>query len=363
MKKSILFSILFFMATAVILLYSTSCEKDDAPVNMKLLYLGSPQAIDAEGNATLEFNGYCSNPDVSKIVYSVKAVAGSSSDKPTGTVVTNDDDDDDDDDDVTTKAGSTLRVISRGTGCTVLFHTDNPETFPGATIIVTATQVVFKDGRVGLFLAQSASTTATASVLPMEINPDDPDDPDDPDEPENELDQLLKKAEALEDNTFLVDDNLYTVNPETDGGYICFHNQYDITGYDIDNDPVYELYGYQIHCWNGSLHCGVEINVTVDRIGEAFEVPLIGPVTKSTVGPVKYSLWEENLYFTTLGISDQIYHSTSSNVSDKAILAERAVAKVIENEDKSMTVIAYLLAEDGTECYAKFTAFNPSYEK
>ena len=358
MKKSILFSILFFMATAVILLYSTSCEKDDAPVNMKLLYLGSPQAIDAEGNATLEFNGYCSNPDVSKIVYSVKAVAGSSSDKPTGTVVTNDDDDDDDDDDVTTKAGSTLRVISRGTGCTVLFHTDNPETFPGATIIVTATQVVFKDGRVGLFLAQSASTTATASVLPMEINPDDPDDPD---EPENELDQLLKKAEALEDNTFLVDDNLYTVNPAIDGGYICYHNYY--ISEDDDEDT---LVGHTIHCLNGKLDCGVNIQLFVDRIGEAFEIPIVDYIV------TKKSDFEEILQFVALknpslpynyDSNPRIYYSSKGHVSDHCVIAEMAVVKVVENEDESMTAIAYLLAEDGTECYAKFTAFNPSYEK
>ena len=354
MKKSILFSILFFMATAVILLYSTSCEKDDAPVNLKVLRIGdkSYEIIDKEGNAQLHFKGHASDPDVTGIEYSVTAVEGVPSDKTSSPT--------------TKAAGGTVRVVSTGTDCTVYFHANDPATFTGATIIVTASKLIYNDGRVRLFLSPSASASAVGTILPLPVDPDDPedpDDPDDPDEPENELDQLLTKAEALEDNTFLVDDNLYTVNPETDGGYICFHNQYDITGYDVDNDPVYELYGYQIHCWNGSLHCGVEINVTVDRIGEAFEVPLIGPVTKSTVGPVKYSLWEENLYFTTLGISDQIYHSTSSNVSDKAILAERAVAKVIENEDKSMTVIAYLLAEDGTECYAKFTAFNPSYEK
>ena len=58
-----------------------------------------------------------------------------------------------------------------------------------------------------------------------------------------------------------------------------------------------------------------------------------------------------------------VYYSTYSDYADHCVIAERAVVKVVENEDGSMTALAYLLAEDGTECYAKFTAFNPSYEK
>lgn len=358
MKKSILFSILFFMATAFILLYSTSCEKDDAPVTTKIIYIGAPQAIDAEGNATLVFNGYCSNPDVSRIVYSVKAVAGTS-DKTTTIVAT--DDDDDDDDEVTTKAaGSSLRVISQGTGCTVLFHTDSPETFPGATIVVSATQVVYNDGRVGLILAQSASTTATASVLPMEVNPDDPDDPDDPEDPEDELAKLLENAEALDDNTISVNDEIFAMNPMLYGGYICFHNFTSGSGEDL------EIVGYTIHCMNNTSICGVSIDFNADRLGEAFEMPIRSDLlTKATDV-------EEALTFFALkdpsapqntSSNPLVYYSTYSDYAANCVMAERAVVKVVENGDGSMTALAYLLAEDGNEFYAKYTAFNPSYEK
>lgn len=352
MKKSILFSILFFLATAVILVYSTSCEKYDAPVDLKVLRIGdkSYEIIDKEGNAKLHFKGHASDPDVTGIEYSVTAVEGVPSDKTSSPT--------------TKAAGGTVRVVSTGTDCTVYFHANDPATFTGATIIVTASKLIYNDGRVRLFLSPSASASAAGTILPLPVDPDDPEDPedpDDPDEPENELDQLLEKAEALEDNTFLVDDNLYTVNPEIDGGYICYHNYY--ISEDDDEDT---LVGHTIHCLNGKLSCGVNIELLVDRIGEAFEIPIVDYIV------TKKSDFEEILQFVALknpslpynyDSNPRIYYSSKGNVADHCVIAERAVVKVVENEDESMTAIAYLLAEDGTECYAKFTAFNPSYIK
>ena len=166
MKKSILFSILFFLATAVILVYSTSCEKYEAPVDLKVLRIGdkSYEIINKEGNAKVQFKGHASNPEITGIEYVVKAVEGVSSDKTSSP---------------STKAvGGTVRVVSTGTDCTVYFHVNDPATFTGATIIVTASKVIYKDGRVGLFLSQSSSASAYAYILPLPVDPDDPDDPE-----------------------------------------------------------------------------------------------------------------------------------------------------------------------------------------
>ena len=328
MNKTKFFAFIFFITTAVLVFSADFCSNDETRTDpVKAILCDVPGVvIDDSGNATINFTVTTADW-VRYLGFDVSATGGSA------TIV------------------STSQY-----GAVVAFHTNDPVNFEGGSVTLYVTRAFDSNGTGRVMTGMCPSGTVV--ILPIEVNPDDPDDPD---EPENELDQLLKKAEALEDNTFLVDDNLYTVNPEIDGGYICYHDYY--ISEDDDEDT---LVGHTIHCLNGKLNCGVNIELYVDRIGEAFEIPIVDYIV------TKKSDFEEILQFVALknpslpynyDSNPRIYYSSKGHVADHCVIAEMAVVKVVENEDESMTAIAYLLAADGNECYAKFTAFNPSYEK
>ena len=171
MKKTAIYSILFFLAAAVIFIYSAACEPETVPVKYKLVNInGEKVYVDKDGNVVFKLKGHSSDPNISSVEFVARVDEGSGSSKPTPT---------------SKAAGATVRVVSSGTDCTVFFHANDPQNFTGATVVVTPVKFIYKDGHIGFFTSQSAMSSASVTILPCPVDPDDPEDPDDPDDPDD----------------------------------------------------------------------------------------------------------------------------------------------------------------------------------
>lgn len=324
MKKTVLYTILFFLATATILVHTTACEEDDAPVTLKLVPLGNGKyAIDQDGDAVIQFKGHSSNPEVKSVEYSVSAVAGSPSSSKA-------------------VAAGTVQVISNGTDCTVFFHANDPATFAGATITVAATKVIYRDGHVGLFLSQAASSTATVFIQPLPVNPGDPEDEGDDEDDDDEDDEEktgLDLAASLDENTLFYDGVVLPAGDGDSGNYICWHPYYGGSE---------EISHYTIHTLRDGN--GVGIVVTPSMFGTEYDMLNQVPLTKMGM------LVE--MYFVSLMDPTQpqsadnpaFVYGTLPDHTDFEI--EEALARCDHNtSDDSITFIGYMRATDGSEFY------------
>ena len=156
MKKTKFFAFLFFLAVAVIFFQSTDCADETAPL-INVSCTNSPQKIDKDGNATLNFHAIAPS-SIKSIVYSVKS------------------------------AGGSAQVISKGVHCSVVFHTDDVENFSGGKVTVKVERTVLRNGNIGLFNSDSA--VASGIVLPLSSS--DPTTPDSPSSPVTPTDPSIK---------------------------------------------------------------------------------------------------------------------------------------------------------------------------
>lgn len=327
MKKTAIYSILFFLATAVIFIYSAACTPDDLPVEYKLVNInGQKVIVDKNGNALAKFRGHSSDPNISSVEFVARVDEGSGSSKPTPT---------------SKAAGNTVRVVSSGIDCTVFFHTNDPQNFTGATVVVTPVKFIYKDGHIGFFTSQNAMSSASVTILPRPVDPDDPDEPEEPEETSG-----LELAEELDPNTFFIQDNVLSMS--LSDGYSDYHRNYD------ENN---NLLFYEIHCYDG-FDGYVELCVTPELLGKEIDVLSQKPLTKAAASPYVH-LYFESLQDPTQPASElnpHLYYCTDTEFSDSDFEVVKATAKTKLNSDGSISALAYLKTADGKEAYARLEA-------
>ena len=334
MKKTAIYSILFFLATAVIFIYSAACKPDDLPVTYKLVNInGQKVIVDKNGNALAKFRGHSSDPNISSVEFVARVDEGSGSSKPTPT---------------SKAAGNTVRVVSSGIDCTVFFHTNDPQNFTGATVVVTPVKFIYKDGHIGFFTSQNAVPSASVTILPRPVDPDDPDNPDDPDDPdEPEETSGLELAEELDSNTFFIQDNVLSMS-SSDGGYSAYHKTFD-----ANNNLLF----YEVHCYDG-FDGYAELWITPELLGKEIDVLSQKPLTKAAASPYVH-LYFESLQDPTQPGSDLnpiLTYSTDTEYFDSDFEVVKATAKVVLNSDGTIDALGYLKTAEGYEAYTNLHA-------
>ena len=160
-------------------------------------------------------------------------------------------------------------------------------------------------------------------------------------------DEGLKKADKLKDNTYVVDENVITVEDIREGEDI---HDYIYHGEKKDNGETKVIFiefekGDPINYTTG----GGTIHVTPDQIGK--EIDMLKDKSGMT-WMYLFSLKDPSQGYSESNPS--ISYSTS-NDEGKAEL-QKATCKLTKNADGSLTGLAYFKSKDGKEAYCKFKA-------
>ena len=160
-------------------------------------------------------------------------------------------------------------------------------------------------------------------------------------------DEGLKKADKLKDNTYVVDENVITVEDIREGEDI---HDYIYHGEKKDNGETKVIFiefekGDPINYTTG----GGTIHVTPDQIGK--EIDMLKDKSGMT-WMYLFSLKDPSQGYSESNPS--ISYSTS-NDEGKAEL-QKAICKLTKNADGSLTGLAYFKSKDGKEAYCKFKA-------
>ena len=232
----------------------------------------------------------------------------------------------------------TLAKTDEHGNVTVTFTTPDPEGFSGGTVKGTVIKVQENREDNGLF-QQGALAIATATVLPL-----------DADEPGGDIvDEGLKKANGLNNNTYVVDGNTVAVEdlPEGEG-----FRDYIVYGEKKDNGvtKVFFIEFGKEHPEYATVGGGV-IHIRPDQIGK--EIDMLGEDPDGLAWMNLFSLRDVNQ-----GYNEETNPSTSvgtGSTENNANLA-KATCKITANGDGSYTALAYFKTKEGKEAYFKMKA-------
>ncbi|MBQ9435088.1 MAG: Ig-like domain-containing protein [Bacteroidales bacterium] len=317
MKKIKLFSMMILAAGLFV-----SCDKvdisDSSAINSTLTASPSSQKIGNDGTAAVTFKLTLTNhvgieEDVSKYTATITFEAAGGTVSPAS---------------ATADANGQVHVT---------FTATDPNTFTGGTIVGKV--IKLKENGDDLFFQQGDLATATATILPL-----DGDDPED-----NIVDEGLKKANELKDNTYEIEDNVVTVEdlPEGEGmrDYIVYgeKKQEGVTKvFFIEfakEHPTYATVG------GGTVH------ITPDMINK--EIDMLAQTPDALAWMNLFSLKDVNQ-----GYNEETNPSasvTAGSTEGNAFL-QKATCKVAPNNDGSYTALAYFKTKDGKEAYFKMRA-------
>ena len=210
---------------------------------------------------------------------------------------------------------------------TVTFTASDLENFTGGTVKGIVKRVTGKVAD-----QQGDLATATATVLPLNGG----------DEPS---DDGLKKANALNDNTYVYDNESYTIGTCEDDYLVYYHKT------DPDSDKSVVVIEFcREHPVNNSVAGGM-VHVTPEMLGK--EIDMLA----NENGMAFINFW--TLKDPNQGYNSETNPETNMNTStaDKKAQLEKATCKVTKNADGvGYTALAYFKTKDGKEAYYKMKA-------
>lgn len=214
---------------------------------------------------------------------------------------------------------------------TVTFTASDLENFTGGTV-----KGIVKKVKGKTVYQQGNLATATATVLPLNAE-----------EPGGDVqDEGLKKADGLKDNTYVYDNQSYTIGTSEQDDLVYYHktnpeppyNSVAVIEFCREHPVYYSVAGGMVHVTPEMLD--KEIDMLANENGMAF------------------------IDFWTLKNPDQGYNSETNpqtslrtdSAENKAQL-EKATCKVTKNADgPGYTALAYFKTKDGKEAYYKMKA-------
>ncbi|MCR5826914.1 MAG: hypothetical protein K6G53_00680 [Bacteroidales bacterium] len=313
MKKVRIFTFLFFVAAAVIFTQASYCDQNDSLTSIRIKSLIDRVTLGEGGSATISFVASSNSTAVKSFSFTASAQ---------GVKIT----------DITTNGNTCSVTVEQPETTTAKALTTKADDVAVGSVTVTVTGALMNDGRVVLY-TNGGGASAVCYVYAG--------DEDDEDEDEEVL-SGLEIAEELEENTFVVGDNLETAGQT---GYLCWHTHFD-------GDAISE---YVIHCLNSS-NFGASITITPDMVGKEYDMLNLTPLTKGT------AVANVNMYLygpedPTNSASKTLYYSTDPDQSSFEI--EVAIAKCVLNSDDTFSFWGYIRTTDGDEAYCHLNAPNP----
>lgn len=214
---------------------------------------------------------------------------------------------------------------------TVTFTASDLENFTGGTVKGIVKQVKGKT-----VYQQGNLATATATVLPLNAE-----------EPGGDVqDEGLKKADGLKDNTYVYDNQSYTIGTSKEDYLVYYHK--------TDPEPPYNSVAViefcREHPVNNSVAGGM-VHVTPEMLGK--EIDMLA----NENGMAFINFW--TLKDPNQGYNPETNPETNLNTStaDKKAQLEKATCKVTKNADGAgYTALAYFKTKDGKEAYYKMKA-------
>ena len=219
----------------------------------------------------------------------------------------------------------------------VTFTTPDPQSFKGGTVKGTIIKV--KENKEDGLFQQGSLATATATILPL-----------DAEEPVSDIvDEGLKKANELNDNTYVIDNKTITVEDLPVGEEM---RDYIVYGEKKDNGVTKVFFiefgkEHPVYFTTG----GGTIHITPDMIGK--EIDMLAQTPDALAWMNLFSFKDVNQ-----GYNAETNPSTSVNTGSaegNALLA-KATCKITANGDGTYTALAYFKTKDGKEAYFKMKA-------